>query len=957
MRNMRDKAHRRHTEKSLLRPSRNRAMPVLVLCAFMTFLSALSAWALEVGGKEDYANHEGAPVTKLSIDITECPWCTEEIRALAADLVCLAENEPFSTERLKLSIDALKASKRFDGVETRVEPLGEGVGVSFVLRPGKIIRDIHVSGEYPLFVSDVLKAMTLSIGDTIMTGDIDEQKRLITELYQKEGYADPKVRISLVDEQGGTVVLDVALDPGRYYTVESVRLKGNKAITDAEILSRMNTWRHSLFIRESGRFRQEDLQQDVKDLQSLYWQRGYPDCTIEPEVDTREDDLTTSVVLKITEGPLYKVKITGNRHFWSYTLMQDIVIFREGNQGDRGIRKSVRNMMVRYRQEGFLSARVDTVEERVLSHGTRTRIVEFVITEGPRTLVTGVGYEGVRSLAVDRLAKGIKTGTSPLLGSAVFDEDVLREDAETIRAAYLREGFSQARVEPEISFSDDRTKVKIVFHVDEGPRTLLSSVAIEGLTAIPTDKALASLLSKPLGPYVEASLKADETALADMVSSRGHPYVKVRAETVFSQDKTAASVTFHVDEGPLVRMGNIYYRGNFITRTSVVRRELGIEPGQPFSLKTMLAGQKRIRDMHSFDSVQFRTMGLRENKDRITLLIDMQETPPYYYQGGLGYVTDRGFYGNIKAGDRNLFGLNKHVWTGGEVSQVGYKAETGLVQQRIFDFPVTQTTTVSHEHKEEFNQIFGTSVWQASSTFFWRLGRRVSTSVGLRYEHRNQFLQDKSYEIPSGEEDAYRPRGILVASPSVTYDSRDSFVRPTRGIYSTYTLDISRGYQSSLDNFLRHSVNLRIYTRAHQRLTLAWQARFTSLTTYGSAGRIPEDQLAFLGGTMSVRGFDENMLRYDAGGNPVGGRLAVNTSMEARIEVTKNWEAALFFDTGSVRKPLDRDQGSDDFRSSIGTAMRYVTPIGPIGLMYGHKIDRREGESAGRLHISVGYTF
>ena len=77
----------------------------------------------------------------------------------------------------------------------------------------------------------------------------------------------------------------------------------------------------------------------------------------------------------------------------------------------------------------------------------------------------------------------------------------------------------------------------------------------------------------------------------------------------------------------------------------MIRRELEIDPASPLSLKTMLEGQKRIRDMQAFESVQFKTMGIREQQDRVTLLIDMEEVKPYYYEAGFGYVTDRGLYG------------------------------------------------------------------------------------------------------------------------------------------------------------------------------------------------------------------------------------------------------------------------------------------------------------------------
>jgi len=41
----------------------------------------------------------------------------------------------------------------------------------------------------------------------------------------------------------------------------------------------------------------------------------------------------------------------------------------------------------------------------------------------------------------------------------------------------------------------------------------------------------------------------------------------------------------------------------------------------------------------------------------------------------------------------------------------------------------------------------------------------------------------------------------------------------------------------------------------------------------------------------------------------------------------------------------------------VGLGLRYITPIGPMGLLYGHKLNRKDGESAGRVHFSIMYTF
>jgi outer membrane translocation and assembly module TamA len=78
----------------------------------------------------------------------------------------------------------------------------------------------------------------------------------------------------------------------------------------------------------------------------------------------------------------------------------------------------------------------------------------------------------------------------------------------------------------------------------------------------------------------------------------------------------------------------------------------------------------------------------------------------------------------------------------------------------------------------------------------------------------------------------------------------------------------------------------------------------------------------------------------------VGGCLSVNGSLEARVEMTRTLEATFFYDTGTIRQPTT-DAGSNDFRSSVGLGLSFVTPIGPISLPYGLKINPREGESPG----------
>lgn len=935
-----------------------------ILTAFLFFMVLLT---MPCQGQEsstpgmqmpiEYAAFDGMFVKNIHIEIKECPWCTKTIENLARDLINLREGEPFFEKKFQQSLDALILSKRFEAVIPEIEQAEEGIKVIFLLTPYREIKDIRIHGEYPLFNNDVLKSVNVYPGDALLPDTPKVMEKLIGELYKKEGYRKPHISVTAEkDPEGGWVILDVGIKPGPYYYLDSLEISGNHAIFDAEIKSRMNSWRTSFFIRESGRFRDAEFTQDIKDLLALYWQRGYPECEIHESVSKNEATGEVKAGVTIAEGPLYELSFSGNNWFWSYTLRSDIPIFIKGNRRDRGIKNGIKVIKERYRKDGFLFTEIEILEEKVTIKDEKERKLNLFIKEGPRTLVESLRFSGNSYFSEEELKKGLQTGKAPFFSKNIFNPDILEEDLAAIRALYLGRGYNEVSVSHELIWNKDKTGISILVTITEGIRTIVSSVKIIGLKAIPENEALEVLQLRKGKSFVNDVLKSDETALSGLISENGYPYVKVKTEVVMSKENTEAAITYYVDEGQRTSMGNIYYRGNFKTRTRVVTRELGIEPGQPFSLKTMLEGQKNIRNMEAFDSVQFKTFGINEERDRITLLIDMEEIKPYYIQAATGYASDRGLYGNTRVGDRNLFGLNKDAWIGGELSQIGYQGGLGITQHRIFDTPITNTNILSFEKKAQFNQIFGTSVWTSSCNFLRVYKPHTTTSLGFRYEWRDQFLKDKSVTIPLGDEDSYKPRGSLITTPFISYDARDSFVRPQKGFYSSYAVDISKGYQNSLDNFLKHYLNLRYYFSPSHRLTLAWLGRLGYLYTYGKKGQLPEDQLFYLGGTMDVRGYDENMLRYDTSRNPIGGRLSLVGSMEARFELSHDWETAIFYDTGSVRRVLV-NEGSDNFRSSVGIGLRYITPIGPIGLLYGYKLNRNEGESPGKFHFSIGYTF
>jgi outer membrane protein insertion porin family len=898
----------------------------------------------------------GAPVTVDAVVVkVNDPYANGfDWQGLARVLIGLEHGDRLTADRLDKAVKALDPLGRA-GTDVALSP--QGAVVTFALQPYKRIESIAIDGCYPLFESDVLKVMTLGKGDICHPRALREQANLIVRRYKTEGYIDPRVKITWKQDPGdGNYHIRVAIDKGPAYVLTKVKITGNHHVPDVLLMGMMRTWRRPAVWFGRGRFLEADLQKDIQTLTAHYRSQGYADVQIEHDVAYDPRLRQARVRITIDEGPVYGIVFSGNRYFSDAALRRDLEIYKSGNRGNTGLRRSILNIRRRYLAAGFADVHVTWSEVSGSPGASGDKTISIEIKEGPGYIVRQVDIRGNRRIATDALRAQMLTRPPNLLDKGAYAASVLQEDLTAVRALYQSHGFMDARVADSV-VKDARTgKVAVMLDISEGNQTLVGRVTVEGRCPVATGPLLDATRLKPGTPFLPNALADDENEVASKIAALGYPHVSVSSKVAMSKDPSRADIVWHIDPGPYVELGRVFWTGNFLTRKSLLKRQLKLQEGKPFSLAAVLAAQRRLRDLDLFHSVQVRTIGLKEKASKVHLLIALVEKPAYSFELGGGYQTDKGFYGRTKVSDRNFLGTGTQLRLAGEQSQVGYRWETGVTDPRFWGSDVNADLGLYVENQEAFNQDFGYDSQGGKLTLSRPWGSRVTTVLGFNYEHRHQYLRERDATSLAVDPATLEPRSILVTTPAIRWDSRDSFIQPHRGALASLAVDISKGLENSLDNFVKYKCDLRGYHTPLSRLTLAGRAFAGYIQPYGADGQVPEDQLFFLGGTNSVRGFAENMLRFSTDLDPVGGRLALAGNVEARYEVTDGWELTLFVDTGSVQKAIDA-QGDDSWRWSTGLGVRYITPIGPIGLLYGIKLNPRHGESIGQLHISIGYTF
>jgi outer membrane translocation and assembly module TamA len=90
--------------------------------------------------------------------------------------------------------------------------------------------------------------------------------------------------------------------------------------------------------------------------------------------------------------------------------------------------------------------------------------------------------------------------------------------------------------------------------------------------------------------------------------------------------------------------------------------------------------------------------------------------------------------------------------------------------------------------------------------------------------------------------------------------------------------------------------------------------------------------------------------------DPIGGQALIVLNEEFRYPIWRALQGSVFVDIGNVY-PRVRDLDLSGLRYDVGLGLRLQTPVGPVRVEYGRKVDPRPGESNGELFLSIGNGF
>ncbi|MCA1933227.1 MAG: outer membrane protein assembly factor BamA, partial [Calditerrivibrio sp.] len=355
-----------------------------------------------------------------------------------------------------------------------------------------------------------------------------------------------------------------------------------------------------------------------------------------------------------------------------------------------------------------------------------------------------------------------------------------------------------------------------------------------------------------------------------------------------------------------------------------------------------------------FEEVTLKEEVVEEGKNKIGLKLNVKEKPTGMFTLGAGYSTVDGVTAMASINQQNLFGLGYSLGLKAEFSTKRTDYTLSFTNPWLFDRPVTFGVDLYNLKRSYYEYT------KESTGFALRLGHPIIKRK-LYINYKFAYDKIKIYDIDEASSDYIKDQEgettTISFTPSIVWNTLNHPLDPTKGNKSSLFVKYAGGLLGGDNDFVKTGLE------SNQYFPLFWS--FTGMVrgeigyAKATSGDLPIDERYRLGGMYSIRGYKYGDISpVDSAGYAYGGDkyLLFNAEMTFPISEENKFKGVFFFDAGQV---YDNNVSyfSGEMKKSYGFGFRWFSPIGPLRIEYGRKINPAPGESNGRWDFSIGGLF
>ena len=721
---------------------------------------------------------------------------------------------------------------------------------------------------------------------------------------------------------------------------ENIIINGNERISNETIL---------VFSEISeDKFLDENSINDI--LKKLYKSGFFKDVSVKIE----NNDLTIDVI----ENPIIQtIFINGIKRKKTEESLYEVLSLKNRSSYNTIFINKDENAILNYlKDQGFYFS---TITSSYQDLGDNKIDLYYDIELGNKAKISKISFVGDKKFKDSTLRSIILSEEYRfwkfISGKKYLNEKLVNYDKRLLSNFYKNKGFYNVEIESSFASYLGNNEFEVLYNIASGEKFYFNEFNLN----LPMDYELANFnqLNKIFNDLKgeKYSLNSIDKILKEIdkiVLNEQFEFLKSSVQEEIKNN--FINLTFNIGESEKFYVEKINIFGNNITREEVIRNNLLVDEGDAFNELLQTKTLNNLKSLNFFSKVESEIIDVK-NKNKKIINITVEEKPTGEIMAGAGVGT---------SGGTVAFGVSENNYLGRGIeftSDISVSAESlkGLISLNNPNYKGSNRS---------LNGSLESTVTDRLKNFGYK-SNKTGFSIGSNFEFYDNFFWNTGFSsyIEKLETDSTASASIKKQEGSYfdtffnqtfTYDKRDQKFKTTDGYISKFSQNIPLISESYT---LTNAYDYKIYNQWLNENIFSF-GLFVKATNSLSGKDVKLSDRIFLPSS-KLRGFEYGKVGPKDGIDYIGGNYATSinlaTTLPQILPNLQNTNFSVFLDAGNIWG-IDYDSSLSDnskIRSSVGIAVDFFTPIGPLNFSLTEPITKGSNDITESFRFNIGTTF